>query len=223
MISNLKPTLSLTALALTIAVTGAQAQDRHRHVVIIADAGHSAITTDEAFNRNLTRQLVAEIDALGLQYQDHVTLLGVESASMRGVIPTWQVDITLQYPRARPEDMSEYLTVKMGQLLSDAAPDGVGAAFWALRYAATKVDCQAMDTSVFVLSTLHKEIQVGQDGGLSMDPGQAGSVWSGCNSIIFLGAGADHGAAESLDPGMLQELMVQYGRSLGFSQVEARW
>lgn len=223
MISKLKSAVPLTALTLAIAVNTAQAQDSHRHVVIIVDAGHSAITTDEAFNRVLTRQLVAEISALGLQFQDQVTLLAVESASMRGVLPSWQADITLQHPRARPEDLPEYVTVKMGQLLSEGAPDGGGAAFWGLRYAATRVDCQVMDTSVFVLSTLHNEILVGADGGLSMDPGQAGSVWSGCSTITFLGAGADHDAAENLDPGMLQELMAQYGQSLGFSQVKTHW
>ncbi len=45
----------------------------------------------------LTRQLVAEISAFGLQFQDRVTLLAVESASRRGVIHAWQAEIILQH------------------------------------------------------------------------------------------------------------------------------
>lgn len=220
---SIKSTISLIALAASVSVAAAYAQDRHRHVVIIADAGRSGITTDQQYNQALTSQLVEEVGDLGLQYGDRVTLVGIQSASMRGVLPTWQSDITLEFPRARPEDLPEYLTVKMGQLLSDGPQDGVGAVFWGLRYAATRVDCHAMDTSVIVLSTLRHEILVGSDGGLSMDPGQAGSVWSGCDRITFLGAGTDHDATNSVDPGMLQKLMDQYGHSLGFTQVETRW
>jgi len=194
-------------------------KERHQ----TATGPHSAITSDEAFNRTLASQLVAAIDALDLQYGDRVSLLAVESASMRGVVPSWQADITLQHPLARPEDLPEYLTVKMGQLLTEGAQDAGGAVFWALRYFSTRVDCEAIDTSVIVLSTLHHEIVVGDDGGLSMDPGQAGSFWSGCSMIAFLGAGADHDATENLDPVMLQDLMAQYGQSLGFRQVEIRW
>lgn len=219
----MKAKFTLTFLLTALVVSMAAAQDRNRHVMIIADAGHSAITSDEAFNRTLTGQLVAQIEALDLQYGDRVSLLAVGAASMRGVVPSWQADITLQHPRARPEDLPEYLTVKMGQLLTEGAQDGSGAVFWALRYSSTRANCEAIDTSVIVLSTLHNEIVIGDDGGLSMDPGQAGRSWSGCSMIAFLGAGADHDAAENLDPVMLQDLMGQYGHSLGFRQVETRW
>lgn len=204
---------ALVAAALTAA---AEAADRPKELVLLADLHPSPAVDEVGYVDDLTDKILALVADLELNYGDRVTLRVSNGAGYVDKPDNWNRTIDLSYHGAKPEDLEGFLRARLAELPTLPKTEDSDL-HWALDSLSDETDCASRITHIVVIGGgLHLTQEEGDTVVMKVLPG---APFSGCERIAWMGLAAGGPGLTLAKKDAVEDLFKQFSSAAGVNDV----